>query len=825
MKSGRAFLGMDAVVVASFFLAAVAGAALGLALALTRNADTLDAMVADPPALPSRVLDRNGELITTFFAEEQRELVSLSEVPAHLVEALLTREDKNFFRHRGWDVMALAKALVEHFLLGRPLRGASTITQQVAGTLFEDRTDISIGRKIRELWWAFQLERHWTKQEILERYLNQMYLGHGVYGVGAASRFYFGKAVSEISIAESALLVVIFANWSLYSPLIDPERARRRSHEILMEMVAAGYATLEGAEASFGSYWDHFAWNRSAESSAFYSREDRAPYFSAHVRGLLEQRLFGAWDIDRDGLTIRTTLDLGYQSVADDVMARNLDLVTRRVERSSDVAADLALELFLPLVETLGLSFDLPDLLAGDERRRNQAMDLYLEQLNPQLDAVATMLGIVGLKEPTLKGQELWISRMRSTQLEGALISLDSTRGWILAMVGGRKFESTNQLNRATQGHVQPGSSFKPLYYFAAIESRAATMATLLVDAPTSFVSPDGTYWEPLNYEGAWQGSALLWWALADSKNVPSVKVFDLVGMEAAIDWSSRLLGIDTPEARVRAFGSAPGYPIALGVAAVSPLQMARAYATFANGGRAVEPVAIVKVVDRDGRVILEAEREALVARGGVLELMSPQTARIVTEMLEAAVRRGTLRGARIRAINQGADMAYEWDRPVAGKTGTTQNWSAAWTVGFTPQVTTAIWMGFDRGSRSLGRHVTGATAVAPAWAEYMDAIHRGLEVIPFREPNGLVRQVVCSVSGLLATEICRDGTETLTFLEGTAPRTLCDIHPYREAQIQAVIERLEPLMDPAGDLPPEMLESLLGEGEGGAAPRSPLAP
>ena len=817
---------VDAVIGVCFFAAALGGVGIGLALAFTRNAETLELMGEEQPALPSEVLDRNGDLITTFFSTENRQLVSLSEVPQHLIDALLTREDRNFFRHKGWDPIGLIKALAGHFLLGRPLRGASTITQQLAGWLYDDRTDISLGRKVRELWWAFQMERRWTKQEILEKYLNEMPLGHNNSGVEAASQFYFGHSVRNISLAESALLVIVYANPTLYSPLKNPEGARERSHEILQDMVKLGYATQAEADRSFNEYWDNYAWNRSATSSAFFNREDKAPYFSEYVRGLLDEMLFGAWDMYTDGLRIYTTLDLGYQAVADRVMTKHIGLVSGMVERTHQRSDVLARDEFLPLVEMLALGFEMPDFVAGSARRQNDAYELYLERLNPQLDTIATMFGLTELKEATLKGQELRVAQMRQTELEGALVSLDSTRGWILAMVGGRKFESTNQFNRAVLGRVQPGSSFKPLYYSAAIDSRKATMATMLVDAPTSFVSPDGTYWQPLNFIGSWEGPVLLWWALADSKNVPSAKVFDMVGIENAIDWTSRLLALDTPAAREAAFKPPHGYPIALGVAAVSPLQMARAYATFPNGGEAVEPVAILKIVDRNGRVILEPEKEARLKRGASTQLVSPQTARIMTEILQRAVQRGTLNGTRYLAQQRGADIADDWDRPIAGKTGTTQNWVAAWTVGFTPQVTTAIWMGFDQGVRSMGRRVTGATAVAPAWVEYMDTIHRGLPVMQFKEPaRGLVRQTVCAVSGQLPTEYCTDGLEVLTFIEGTAPRTLCDIHVYAEEQTQSVIQQLNPFLDFRSELPPDMLRSFLDDAaDGGDGGRSPLA-
>jgi penicillin-binding protein 1A len=828
MAPARRRLAADAVIGACFFLAIVGGVGIGLAIAATRNAEALGSLGTYRPALPTQVLDRHGNLITQFFSDEKRELVSLAEMPQHLIDALLTREDRNFFRHNGWDPIGLAKALVGHFLLGRPLRGASTITQQLAGWTYANRQqDNTVGRKIRELWWAFQMERRMSKEEILEQYLNEMPLGHNTSGVETASQFYFAKSVRSVTLAESALLVVIYANPSLYSPFKNPQFAKERSKEILDEMVRQGHTSAKEAETSFADFWDNFDWSRSATTTAFFERQDQAPYFSEYIRGLLDEQLFGAWDIYRDGLSVYTTLDLEHQRIADRVMAKHVAYVDGLVSQRDEGTSRIARDGFLPVVDLLALGYDMGDFRSGRERSVNNARQLYLDRINPVLDALALMLYLPEVKTATQTAHQMRMDEARRTEVEGALISIESTTGRIVAMVGGRKWESTDQFNRATLARVQPGSSFKPLYYSLAIESKKATMGTMLLDAPVQYTNPDGTYYRPLNYVGQWEGPVPLWWALADSKNVPSVKVFDMVGVEPVIDWSSNLLGINDPRDRELAFRPPHGYPIALGVAAVSPLQMARAYATFPNGGEAVEPLAIVRIVDRDGKVILEPEKTARLGRSARnARLMSPQTAAIMTEILERAVQRGTLSGARYRARELGADISPDWgDRPIAGKTGTTQNWVAAWTVGFTAQYTTAIWFGFDQGARSMGRPVTGATAVAPAWAEYMDAVHQGEPIRAFPEPErGLVRQRVDSVTGLLPTEYCPE-TEVLTFIEGTVPRVLCDLHQYEERQTQAVIDRMNPFIDFRTELPPDIFESFLEEESGTTgAGRSPLA-
>ena len=817
----------DALIGLCIFLAASLGVGVGLGLAATRNVEALSSFGTYRPALPTEVLDRNGDLITQFFSDEKRDLVSLNDVPEHLIHALLTREDRSFFKHRGWDPVGLAKAVFGAAFLGRRLRGASTITQQLAGWRFEDRQEISVRRKIAELWWAWQMERRWTKEEILEQYLNEMPLGHNTSGVEAASQFYFRASVRDITLAESALLVVIYANPSYYSPFKNPQAAKERSKGLLDDMVKLGYATSAEADQSFNEFWDSYDWSRSATSSAFFERPDKAPYFSEYIRSQLEDVLFGAIDIYRDGLKVYTTLDLAHQRIADRVMQKNIQLVDDKVQERAKVSSVAARDDFVSLIDTLALSYDIPDFRVGKTRRRNDARSLYVERINPALDAVALMLSVPDLKNLTQKAQDLRVEEIKQSEVEGALVSIESTTGRILAMVGGRKWENSDQFNRANLARVQPGSSFKPLYYSLAIESRKATMATMLLDAPVRFTNPDGTFYEPLNFVGKWEGPVLLWWALADSKNVPSIKVFDMVGIEPAIDWTSALLGLADAEARELAFRPPHGYPIGLGIAGVSPLQMARAYATFPNGGQAVEPVAIVKILNRDGEVIAEPEKEARLRRSNRdARLMSPQTAYIMTEMLQRAVARGTLSASRYLA-----GLTGTWGRPMAGKTGTTQNWVAAWTVGFSAQITTAIWFGFDQGSRSMGRYVTGATVGGPAWAEYMDAVHSDLPARDFKRPtSGLVERTVCSTSGLLPTASCPK-TETLLFLEGTAPRTLCDVHPYQERQMDIVIDRVgrSPLAgDLRSEIPSDMLESFVDEtpapGESGAPRRSPLA-
>ncbi len=755
-----------------FLLAVIIGVTVGLALATTKNIQNAESLQDIKPALPTRILDRNGRLITQFFSEEKREIVSIDEIPDHLIDAVLTREDKYFYRHKGFRIVYILQAAWD-IVSGRVFRGGSTITQQLAGTLYADRTDISLKRKLVELWWAVQLERQLSKNEILERYLNLMYFGHNTYGVETASQFYFKHSVRDITLAESAMLAIQLASPSLYSPINHPDRARKIQREILDQMVELGYVNAEEAELSFMEYWDSYDYTRSNITSAWFEREDKAPYFSEYIRQRLEEMLFGSMDLYKEGLVVHTTLDLDKQEIADRVMDKWIRQINHQHLTQSTSRLSYADATFLPMVDLLSLAFNIEGIRFAGSKQNAQARNIYLDELNPILDISASMFGIDDLKYVTRVGYAKESEKSKKTQVEGALISIDTKTGHILAMVGGSKFEPTNQFNRAVQSTVQPGSAFKPLYYSAAISSRKVNPATMIVDAPVVFWNDDNTPYIPLNFKGEWTGRVLLRQALAHSMNVPSLKVLDTIGFDAAITRASTLLGITDPAEIETNFPRK--YPLGLGVIKINPLQMARAFATFSNQGRLIEPLAIRYVEDRNGKLLLEPEKELRARQmraGRSLQAMTPQEAYIMVSLLQSTVGSGTLRWA--------ASTVGGFDRPIAGKTGTVQNWSDAWTVGFTPQITTAVWFGFDELGYSLGVNQTGATAAGPAWAAYMKEAHEGLPVEEFSKPtSGLIEVTVCAVSGMLPTKYCNEGTVKEIFLTGTEPREFCDLHKF----------------------------------------------
>ena len=781
--------------------AIITGIVLGVVLASTRNIQSVENYTEFDPSLPSRILDSQGRLITEFASDEKREIVSIKDMPQHLIDALITREDQAFWSHPGFTFRGYMRAFVG-IITGRNLGGGSTITLQLSGTLYADRRDISFRRKFIELWWALQLERRFSKQEILEMYMNRMIMGPGVYGVEAASKYFFGKSAKNISVAESAILVIQLSSPTRYNPIRNPNIARERSREVLDQMVELGFVSRAEADDSFALYWDNYDYTRVA-NSAFFSRDDKAPWFSEYVRRELEGMLYGSTDLYKDGLTVHTTLNLDYQASADKYMSRYLQQVNTEYTEASSTRLREAERLYAPMAEMLGLMFNLEGMFFQQTKIESRSIDYYNKDLNATVDAMALMFGLEPLKGITNASYGATKLTVERNTVEGTLVSLDNEKGYILALVGGSKFDQSNQLIRATQARLMPGSSFKPLYYSAAIDSRQFTPGTLIYDAPVIFYNEDGTPYIPLNFLGEWKGQVLVWQALATSMNVPSVKVLDAIGFDAAINRAAALLNVTGAENIRATFPRL--YPLALGIIGTTPLSMARAFSIFANQGREITPIAIRSIEDRTGRPILEPEKELRAdqqRKGSAIQVISPQNAYVMTDMLKRVVTDGTLR----YQTNFGSVFTYrdeagkQFTIPSAGKTGTTQNWADAWTVGFTPYITTAIWFGFDRPGNSLGVNQSGAVIAGNAWANYMSEIHRGLPFKDFVRPqSGIMDVTVCSISGLLPTENCDEGTVDLSFYEGTQPKKYCDLHQFKSEQAESTIRRLSEQRDVLG--------------------------
>jgi penicillin-binding protein 1A len=770
----------------TFASAVLIGAGAGLAIAETVNVQNQVNFTEFAPALPTRILDINGDLITEFSSVEKREMIKVDDLPRDLINAVIAREDKDFYRHHGFSLSGFARAFIGR-VIGRNLGGGSTITQQVAGTLYADRTDISYSRKLRELWWAIQLERRLTKNEILEIYLNKMYFGAGTFGVEAASKYFFGHSARTITLAEAAILVIQLSSPAKYNPLDNPNVARERQIEVLNKMVKLGYATRERADASFQEYWDNYDYTR-VSSSAYFAREDKAPWFSEYVRRQLSNMLYGTMDLYEDGYVVHTTLDLGFQAAADKYMARGLAQANAEFQKTQSQRFTEAGDVYLPVIDLLALTFDIGSIRASsDEQTQEKALSRYVKQINPAVDAVALLFDLPNLKSVTNGAYAKLKTIADANIVEGALVTLENDTGYVKALVGGAKYKDDSQFIIATQGSLPPGSAFKPLYYSAAIDSRRFTAASLIYDSPVVFHYDGGAPYIPLNFKGEWKGPVLLWYALAHSMNVPSLKVLDGIGFDAAIERATALLGITDQATIDRDFQRY--YPLGLGTVSLSPIQIARAYAIFGNQGREVTPISIRVVEDRNGRVILDPEKELRLAqkkKGAAIQVITPQNAYVMTTLLENTVQNGTLAWA----SGYGSKFSFKdeagvkFTMPAAGKTGTTQNWADAWTVGYTPYYATAIWFGFAKPGNSLGTTQTGSMIAGPAWADYMRAIHQGLAFRDFVRPaTGILEVEVCSKSGLLPTPYCDEGLDRLTFLEGTQPTAYCDLHANAAAE------------------------------------------
>lgn len=775
----------------------ILGALLGKGLATTVNTINTENFTDFETALPTRLLDVHGEIITEFASDERREIIAIGDLPQHMKDALLTREDRIFYSHHGFSFKALFRAVVG-VLTNRSLGGGSTLTQQIAGTLYADRSDYSVKRKLRELWWAIQMERHLSKDEILELYINKTYFGGGTYGVNAASKYYFGHSATEITPAEAAILVIQLSNPSFYNPFDHPNRAMARQKDVLLSMVDSGYITKEEANESFDNYWANFDYTRTS-ASAHTMQNNKAPWFSEYVRRTLNDMIYGTEDIYTSGFTVHTSLNLEHQKAADEIMQDYIKAANRMYQRVMNSHERSAFSKYIPFTELISLTFNLPDLKLSEQRNQTISIKEYRTKINPMIDVFSMMFGIESLKtEIVNRGNSLIKQNAEKTTIEGTMIALENSTGYIDAMVGGSKYDQENQFIRAIQAKLQPGSTFKPLYYTEAIENHQmleghpASMTSIISDTPVVFHKEDGTPYIPQDFKGQWEGDVPLWYALAHSMNIPSIKVLDAVGFDAAIKRTSSLLGIPDSELDARHFDRV--YPFGLGVCSVRPIEVAKAYATIANKGKEVTPIAILSVEDKYGNEILNPEKELRNQQKNSKQILKEESAFIIQEILKQTVSSGTLRygsdwdstyyvtgkrkgkGSKFRLENLNGQ---KFDMPIAGKTGTTQNWADAWAAGFSPYYTSVFWFGFDKPGQSLGLSITGSTLAGVAWGDFMNAANKGKAYKPFydEKPEELIELEVCSKSGGLLTPECEGYRMVAYYYPGTEPTSSCTKH------------------------------------------------
>ena len=746
------------------------------------------------PALPSKVLDIRGDLITEFSLDEKREIVAFENISKNLINALIAREDRSFFDHKGFNLKAIFRA-VAGVLLHRSMGGGSTITQQIAGSLYCDRSEKSLKRKILELWYALQMERRFSKNEIMELYLNEVYFGCGTYGVGAASRFYFGHGADELNPAESALLVIQLSNPAAHNPFEHPDLAKEKQQYVLDGMIELKFTTEEEAVTSFNDYWDSFDYTR-VSISAWSAREDRARWFSEYVRRELEEKMLGDADIYVDGYTVHTTCDLRHQEIAQAEINEYIDVANKRVEKSSSYRGNIPSTKYANLVSIIALVCNVEKLDMAERRVRSKAMTIYDSDVAPTVDILASLVGADPLKKLSKQQVTKRRATLSKSVVEGTMICLENETGYITSIIGGGKFHEGNQLIRATQAKLQVGSTFKPIIYSAALDARKITASTMLEDTPQVFTTTDGVQYIPNNFSGKFKGTVLVYEALPMSLNIPAISILDKVGFEPAIRRAAALVGIEDENEIEKTFERV--YPLALGISSLSPLQLARAFAIFGNQGKIVEPFAIRRVESRNGNIALDVEKDIRVGirlRGKDAQVISPQNAYIITDMLKRTLTIGTMGGS----TKGGGKFVYKDEKtgktfkmPVAGKTGTTQNFTDSWTAAYSPYYTTVAWFGFDRRGQSLGQQNTGAGLAAYPVANFMAEIHKGKPKKDFVRPETGLRYVkVCKISGDLPSPKCKDGTVDLWFLAGTEPKETCSLHESQERIEELGLDRL----------------------------------
>jgi len=474
-------------------LAAVGlGAGLGLALSNTDNMSQTSQFSRLHQSLPTEILDRNGRLIDEIIGVSDHPTISLNKIPKYVIYALLTREDQNFFHEGAFSLRGTFRA-AWNIVTNNYFSGGSTITQQLAGMLYTNRTKKTIVRKLKELWFAFQLERRFTKDQILQMYLNAVYFGQDKYGIESASEYYFGRPASDLTLAQAAMLVIQLADPARYYWLDHPNRARVVQHVVLEEMVHKGYVRQDQVDQSFIDFWDSYPYTRPASVAYGSGENSKAPYFTDYVQRRLEKDLYGKLDYLRDGLVIHTTLDLNYQEIAERDMRAAIKKYNAIYQRDLKRTFATVAPHYVPVVHLLSLAFNLTSIDQVDEARKERdALHYYLHEINPSLDVLSTAFGLAPVQIATDRAHFVRLSNAEKTTVEGALITLANHTGGIRAMVGGYDYATSN-FNRAVDARLTEGSSIKPLYYSAAISSGKFTAATELYDGPVVFFNPDGT--------------------------------------------------------------------------------------------------------------------------------------------------------------------------------------------------------------------------------------------------------------------------------------------------------------------------------------------
>ena len=717
------------------FAAALAGLMLvGYAVAVAYpKLPSLEALTDYQPKIPLRVFSAEGDLIGEF-GEERRALVKISDVPRPMRDAILAAEDERFYEHGGIDYTGVARAALSNFLQGGARQGASTITMQVARNFFLT-SEKTFTRKFNEALLAFKIEHNLTKDEILQLYLNQIYLGQRAYGFAAAAQTYFGKPLDRLSLAEMALLAGLPKAPSRYNPVVNFNRSKLRQQYVLRRMRELGMVTAAQQEAA--------AKEKLVIQTQTQSYATRADFLTEMVRQALYERY--REDAYAKGFRVYTTIRRREQDAAYAALRKGLLDYDRRhgyrgAENVFRLPAPGSEETVDDLLAEEAESDDiLPAVVLAADPKLVKAHVKGLGPVEVSGDGLKFAARMLGEKAPPARrlqpGALIRVQKdaggvwqiIQLPQVEAGFVAVDPQTGAVRALVGGFDFQR-NKFNHVTQAWRQPGSTFKPFVYSAALE-KGFTPATVINDAPLAFDASEtgSSAWEPKNFDGSFEGPMRLRTALTKSKNLVSIRILQSIGPQYAQDYVTRF-GFDPRMIP-------PYLTMALGAGSVTALQMAGAYSVFANGGFLVQPYFIERVEDARGAVLSRAQ--PVTATDGAPRAIDARNAFLMTSIMQDVIRAGTASKARALGRND-----------LAGKTGTTNEQMDAWFAGYTPHLTAVVWVGFDA-PRSLGSGETGAQAALPVWISFMDTALKDVPEEPWRIPEGVVAASVNPESGL----------------------------------------------------------------------------
>ncbi len=711
---------------APFLFSLVAGLSFGLVVAQVDNRSSLFLLKQYQPSVPTRLYDRNGEVFAEFYHHRQ-ELVSFDEIPTHVLHAFLAVEDTNFFHHFGIDFPGIARSAFKNIMANRIVQGGSTLTQQLAKQIYlnaEGHRDRSFIQKIREVVLALQIEEEMSKEDILEIYFNVIYLGHGCKGIACASRLFFNKKTSDLTIAEGAMLARLPRAPVLYSPFKNPEKARIAHRYVLQRMADAKYLASNQVEMIHTKFW-HEYWPKiivhSPSQSTWGSRLDEAPYFTEYVRQILEAHpKIGKGALYTSSLNIYTTLDRHHQQVAHQEMERIRIQVNKqaRAHALQKGVAGVDFELF-NLMRSLQLVFPLPKLAISEITPKKKLRNMIEETMLDGMQLL-TYLSPADKEAAAFDAfrQEV-SSNLIQLQVQQAFISIEPQTGYITSMIGGAEFSPRNQFNRVLQARRQPGSAFKIFVYGSALEQRSISSETPLNDAPFLRSAADGSSWTPENYDPGFRGLVSAKRALASSLNTCAVQTFYRIKAPPIIDFASRLMKISNGPIRFE-----DGPTLALGSSEITPMELTLSMSILANGGRDVIPFAVRYVTDFSGNTIYDREdkiREILTikAKEKSIQIIEPGVAYILQNMLQYASDAGTVRYG-LREPDQGG---FRGD--FSAKTGTTSNFSDAWVSGFNPDYAATVWFGFDKSSVTMGPGQSGGGIASPVIGRFFRRIYQ----------------------------------------------------------------------------------------------------